>query len=48
MDAMNETVRSWIENSRTRRAAIRPTFWPGTAERAMVDALPMCWWLPPP
>ncbi|KAG6328229.1 hypothetical protein ID866_10861 [Astraeus odoratus] len=27
---------------------MRPAFCPGTAERATVDAFPMCWWLPPP
>ena len=31
-----------------RRAAMRPTFWPGGASRRTVDACPMCWWLPPP
>lgn len=31
-----------------RRAAMRPTFWPGGAERRTVEAWPMCWWLPPP
>merc|ERR1719436_1123888 len=31
-----------------RRAAIRPTFWPGTAAREIVVGWPTCWWLPPP
>lgn len=31
-----------------RRAAMRPTFWPGGAQRETVDAWPMCCWLPPP
>jgi hypothetical protein len=31
-----------------RRAAMRPTFWPGGADLRTVDAWPMCWWLPPP
>ena len=36
--------RSWP----VRRAAMRPTFWPGTESRRTVDGWPMCWWLPPP
>ena len=31
-----------------RRAAMRPTFWPGGASRRTVEAWPICWWLPPP
>merc|ERR1712087_104101 len=31
-----------------RRAAIKPTFWPGTESRRTVDGCPMCRWLPPP
>ena len=30
------------------RAAMRPTFLPWDLYRLTVDALPMCWWLPPP
>ncbi len=30
------------------RAAIRPTFLPADRPRPTVEALPMCWWLPPP
>lgn len=29
-------------------AAIRPTFLPALFPLATVEALPMCWWLPPP
>ena len=29
-------------------AAIKPTFLPALASLRTVDALPICWWLPPP
>lgn len=40
---------TFVPRSRpVRRAAMRPTFWPGGAERRTVVAWPTCWWLPPP